>query len=82
MEDYDYDWHLALCRNNTPGTTKDFPCDPRSSGNFYFFLKDTECKSPQNQNYKLNGQKKSSKRAAIYEYKSIKPGRFVFKKTI
>ncbi|KAI1697354.1 POT family domain-containing protein [Ditylenchus destructor] len=35
----EYSGHLALCRKNTEGTTKEHPCDPRRNSDFVFYLK-------------------------------------------
>lgn len=77
IEDWDYDGHLALCRNDTPGVTEQHPCDPRSTGYFFYFLsdinKDDPKSSPTLQNYQT-GSGASLKHSTIYEYKPIQPG--------
>uniref|UniRef100_A0A915CWA6 Uncharacterized protein n=1 Tax=Ditylenchus dipsaci TaxID=166011 RepID=A0A915CWA6_9BILA len=35
-----YKGNMALCRNNTPGSTNEHPCDPMRGEDFYYFQTD------------------------------------------
>ncbi|KAI1732158.1 POT family domain-containing protein [Ditylenchus destructor] len=72
----EYSGHLALCRNDTEGTTKEHPCDPRRNSDFVFYLKGDDAKDEEgNKAISPVGNNTTSRRKAfVYNYKSIKPG--------